>query len=273
MTNTKKSHFTLYLILLAVGFILLALDVDVRTGLSYPLEYSNTNSVTGEFQYYNISSLYGATCTYKLINTESTNSNPPLNGEQSTASQTTAATKVIDKVFFDNIHIDIFNDVLGFLCIAYACICLRKANKRFSLAALSAICGIILNLILAILPFIINGLQLCTIGMLMGTVYLACIVMTTFLFTAGLFKMCPQICCRDERKWGKIAWFISFSLQILTTFIFWVGSDFRALYTLGLIFEAFLVIDIIVFWIILKRTFPYLEKSYIESRNLSITKS
>jgi hypothetical protein len=273
MSNSKKSHFTPYFILLAIGFILIALDVNVKTNIRYPQEYANTTSVTGEFQYYNIASLYGATCTYKLIDTSSNNSEHPLISGETSSSPNASGTKVIDKVFFDNIHIDIFNDVLGFTCILFACMNLRKVNRRFSLAALSSLCGIVLNLVLALLPFTINGLRLCTISMLTGTVYLACNVITTFLFASGLFMMCPQICCRDERKWGKMTWFISFTLQILITFIFWLGSDFNALYTLGGVLECFLIADIIGFWLILKRTLPYMEKSYIESRNFSMTNS
>ena len=74
--------------------------------------------------------------------------------------------------------------------------------------------------------------------------------------------MCPDVCCRDERKWGKITWFIAMVLQILLTFIFWIGSDFNALMVLGYITEGFLVFDIVVFWMILKRVYVYLERSY-----------
>ena len=77
--------------------------------------------------------------------------------------------------------------------------------------------------------------------------------------------MCSDICCRDERKWGKITWFAATALQILLVFIFWIGSDFGALMTLGYVFEAFLVLDVIIFWIILRRTYYYLERAYLES--------
>jgi len=273
MPNTKKTHFTLYFILLAVGFVLIALDMDVKTNIKYPHKYENSSSVTGEFQYYNIDSLYGATCTYKLMDTSSKSTRHPLVGSETNVSSDAVETKVIDKVFFDNIHIDIFNDIVGFICIFVACFSLRKANKRFSLASLSAVSGIILNIVLAVLPFIINGESLCIAGMIIGMVYLACNVLTTFLFCGGLFKMCPQVCCRDERKWGKMTWFISFALQILTTFVFWLGSDFGALYTLGQVLEVIMIIDIIGFFIIMKRTLPYLEKSYIKSFNFSSTNS
>lgn len=262
----SKSNFKLYFILLAIGFIFICLDVDVRTNFSYPKKYANTNAVTGEFQYYNISSLYGATCNYKLIDTTSSNNSEQTNiAEQATNAQTATETKVIDKVFFDNIHIDIFNDFIGLILILIACMKLGIVNRRFRFGALSAFCGIILHMLISLLPFMVNGLLLCNISMIMGISYLACNLLTSFLFTNGLFKMCPQVCCRDERKWGKMTWFVSFTLQILITFIFWLGSDFRALYTLGIIFETILIIDIIGFWMIMRRTLPYLEKTYHHS--------
>lgn len=74
--------------------------------------------------------------------------------------------------------------------------------------------------------------------------------------------MCSDVCCRDERKWGKITWFVTMVLQILVTFVFWIGSDFGALKSLGYIIEGFLVLDIVVFWLILKRVYFYFERSY-----------
>lgn len=260
-----NKRFLLYFIFLAVGFIFLALDVDVKTNLDYPAPYNNTENVIGEFQYYNIASTYGAKCTYKLIDTSDSKDNGEHN---TTVSDTTAASsgssqaKVIDKVFFDNIHIDIFNDFIGFLLIFIACIGLRKCNKIFSLSAAGAFCGILLHILLKALPFFINGLALCNFSMILGVAYLGSIILTTFLFTRGLFSMCPDVCCRDERKWGKITWFITMVLQILLTFVFWIGSDFDALKSLGYIIEGFLVLDIVVFFMILKRVYTYLEKSY-----------
>lgn len=261
MSNFK---FKFLFIVLAVGFILIAFDVDVKTPLSYPNQYDNSDNVIGEFQYYNISSTYGAKCTYKLIDTSDV-------AKKSGTSQTKqnslnqSGTKVIDKVFFDNFHIDIFNDFIGFILIFIACFGLKKSSRYFGLACLSAFCGMILHIIITLLPFITNGLLLCNIVMIMGTSYLAVSVLTTFLFTRGLFEMIPDVCCRDERKWGKITWFISFVLQILLTFIFWIGSDFKMLTKLGYIFEAFLVIDIIAFWLIMRRAYQYFENSYMNS--------
>ncbi|MCI8955977.1 MAG: hypothetical protein HFG29_03180 [Eubacterium sp.] len=264
MSNLK---FRLFFIFLAVGFIFVALDVDIKTNIKYPHPYDNSDSVIGEFQYYNIASNYGAKCTYKFIDTsdstEDMNNNNTISTTKKTAGQT--QTKVIDKVFFDNIHIDIFNDIIGFLLILTACFGFRKINKVFSFGFFSAFCGLLLHIIVTLLPFFFNGLFLCNISMVLGIAYLGSIILTTFLFSKGLFLMCPDVCCRDERKWGKISWFISMVLQILLTFIFWIGSDFGALKSLGYMIEGLLVIDIIVFWLILKRAYIYLERSYIDA--------
>ena len=264
MSNLK---FKLFFIFLAVGFIFIAADIDFRTSIKYPHPYENSDTVIGEFQYYNISSNYGAKCTYKYIDTsdstEDINNHNTNSTTKNSAGQT--QTKVIDKVFFDNIHIDILNDLVGFLLILAACFGFRRVNKVFSFAFFSAFCGLILHIILTLLPFFFNGLFLCNISMVLGLAYLGSIILTTFLFSKGLFLMCPDVCCRDERKWGKIAWFISIVLQILLTFVLWIGSDFSALKSLGYIIEGLLVFDIIMFWLILKRAYIYLEQSYIKS--------
>jgi len=77
--------------------------------------------------------------------------------------------------------------------------------------------------------------------------------------------MIPDVCCRDERKWGKMAWFVSFVLMILVTFIMWVSSDFGALAKVGYFFEAMLVLDIFIFWKILKRAYYYLAKAFCDA--------
>ena len=61
--------------------------------------------------------------------------------------------------------------------------------------------------------------------------------------------MCPDVCCRDERKWGKITWFVSMVLIVLNTFVFWIGSDYSGFTVFRQISEGLLVIDILIFWI------------------------
>ncbi len=264
MKNTK---FNLAVILLILGFVLIALDWDVKTGFAYPEEYANSKDVIGEFQYYNIASNYGATCTYKFIDTstkENSNAND-VPGEHPSSSAVYQQTKVIDKVFFDNIHIDIFNDLPGFLFIAVACLILGTGIRRFRLAALSAICGMVLFILLKALPFAVNGLLLCNISMVIGIAYLGINTLTIYLCVNALLHMCPDVCCRDERKWCRIVWFMIFVLQILVTFILWLGSDFSMLFHVGIFFEGVLVAFIIIFWLILKRVFYYIENTYFDA--------
>lgn len=260
-TNIKK-----YLFMLALGFILIVLDVHIYTDISYPKDYANSRQVIGEFQYYTLASTYGARCTYKMINSESTNSSESYSQTAENTSNNAVSSgqtiKVIDKVYFKSIRIDIFNDLIGFLLIMIVCFKLSAVSKKFQLSGLCALCGFILKGAISVLPFIFNGLFLCNLVLVLGLSYLACNLLTVFLFVNSLLGMCQDVCCRDERKWCRICWFISFVLQILTTFIFWLGSDFKMLYNLGIFCEAFLVFDIVLFWIILRRTFDYIQKSY-----------
>ncbi len=259
----KFSKFKMYLFMLMVGFVFIAFDIDVETNMQYPREYENTDAVIGEFQYYNIASNYNARCTYKMLQTGSDDNNTD-NGlsTQNQGAVVQQPAKVIDKIYFKNIKVDIFNDFVGFLLIAIACFGLRKVNRRFRYALLTSLCAFILHGTIAALPFFINGLFLCNAAMALGVAYLGSNVLTVFLFVSGLLKMCPDVCCRDERKWCKMIWFITFVLQILVTFVLWLGSDFQALYNLGIFCMYLLVFFIIVFWIVLYRTYDYLENSY-----------
>lgn len=263
----KELKVKKYFLMLAIGFILITLDFHVYTNQSYPYKYDNSEQVIGEFQYYTIASTYGASCTYKMINPNS-DSDKNNSSESIGSTSTNAASqtvKVIDKVFFKNIRIDIFNDFIGFLLIGIACLKLGIVRRIFRFAALSAFCGFILNGILALLPFVFNGMLLCNITLVIGITYLVCNLLTVYLFVNSLMSMCRDVCCRDERKWGKTCWFISFVLQILVTFIFWLGADFKMLYNLGWMAEICLVFDIILFWGILYRTIDYLQASCDEA--------
>lgn len=260
----NKLSIKKYIIMLAIGFILIVLDIHVYTNQSYPNDYINSDQVIGEFQYYTLASTYGATCSYKMINSSSNgvSSDYSTSGNTSQTAASGQTIKVIDKVFFKNIRIDIFNDFLGFILIAIACFKLSVAGKKFLYSALCALCGCILNGIITFLPFAFNGLFLCNLTLIIGLSYLACNLATIFLFVNGLLGMCREVCCRDERKWCRICWFLSFTMQILVTFIFWLGSDFKMLYNLGVFFEALLIFVIILFWLILRRTYDYMQNFY-----------
>ena len=153
----KLSRGKLSIILFLLGFLFIVLDVNIDTGIAYPNNYNNSDNVIGEFQYYNIKSTYGASCTYKMIEDKHDSS---LSDDNSDAVSTNEA-KVIDKVFFDNIHIDIFNDIVGFILIAIAAFLLKnKGSRQFNYAILLCIISLILSIIIYILPFFVNGILL-----------------------------------------------------------------------------------------------------------------
>lgn len=247
----KSLSIKKYVTLIVIGFLLVILDINVYTGIKYPAEYKNSDSVIGEFQYYNIKSTYGATCNYKLL--EATNAD---------SANTYQGSQVIDDVFFGNIRIDIFNDFIGYFLIAFSCLMLSHAGKSFKISTVFALISFILHGVICALPFIFNGVALCNIVMILNIAYIGCGILTTFMFTNSFIKLFPDTCCRDERLWLNTAWFVSAILQVLTSFIFWLGSDMLSLFNLGIFFEVVLVCNVIIYWLFLKRVFDYMQKNY-----------
>ena len=262
--------------LISIGFIFIVLDIPFNTGISYPNEYENTNKVIGEYQYYNIASNYGATCTYKMIDqsnkskSDSSDASLPSNGVNN-AKNATKTVKVIDKVYFDNIQIDIFNDFAGFILILIGCVLIVKCSSKFKLAILSAISGLVVHGIMFSLPFIMNGIHLINASFFIGMIYLAINIVTIYLVTAALLRMIPGPWCRDERKWCKILWFASFASQCLATFAFWLGSDFSYLKVVAWIVFGFTIFIQLSFWYVYMRAKDYIrgtyEKYYVKENN------
>lgn len=255
----KLSRGKLSIILFLVGFLFIVLDVNIDTGMSYPNNYNNSDNVIGEFQYYNIKSTYGASCTYKMIEDKHDSS---LSDDNSDAVSTNEA-KVIDKVFFDNIHIDIFNDIVGFILIAIAAFLLKnKGNRQFNYAILLSIISLILSIIIYILPFFVNGILLCNLVFAIGFAYLFAGVITTFFYTNGFLKLAPGIACRDERGWIKATWYVIVVGFVLATFVYWLGSDYHALIVTGNVFTFVIICLIVVYYLLAKRVLDYINENY-----------
>ena len=261
------SRLKLALLLLSLGFVFIVLDIPFTTNISYPHEYENSDKTIGEYQYYNIASNYGAKCTYKMMDDSKDDKDTPKANTKSNPK----VAKVIDKVYFDNIHIDIFEDFIGFVFILIGSILLVRCAKQFRLAILSAISGIIVHAIILSLPFIMNGIHLTNASFFIGIIYLAINIVTIYFVTAALLKMIPGPWCRDERKWCKILWFASFASQCLATFTFWLGSDFGMLKTLSWVIFGFTIFIQLAFWYIYMRAKDYIrgtyEKYYVEKSN------
>lgn len=256
------------LVLIALGFVFVVLDVSCPTGLSYPHKYKNTTKVIGEFQYYNIKTNYNARCTYKLIDTSPKTDKKPLVGQEQN-NVSTAKTKVIDKVFFKGandrgFYADIFSDVLGFLFLAIASCLLMKCSKRFVMGLMMSIAGIIVRAIIIALPIFINSLSLVYGAFFLGIIYLMINAITIFIIISGLFAMIPGVWCRDERKWCKIIWYAAFPSQVISTFAFWLGADFTPLTNVAW-FGIILAVALYgLFFKVLLRAKDYLNKSYEE---------
>ena len=271
------SRLKVALLLFSLGFIFIVLDIPFATNIAYPHEYENSNKAIGEYQYYNIASNYGAKCTYKMLDDSKSKSKAPTSETktpQSPLNKRTAnknVTKVIDKVYFKTVQIDIFNDFVGFFFILIGSILIVRCAKQFKLAILSAIAGLIVHGIMFALPFIINGIDLTNASFFIGMIYLAINVVTIYLVSAGVLRMIPGPWCRDERKWCKTLWFASFASQCLATFAFWLGSDFTMLRNVGWVTFGFTIFIQLCFWYILMRAKDYIrgtyEKYYVKDNN------
>lgn len=251
----KLTHTRKCILLFIIGFLLIAVDIKIGTGIDYPITYDNSSDeITGEYQYYNIKSTYGATCTYKMYEDES--------GLEASDGQ---GIEVIDEVFFSDIQIDLLNDFVGFSLIMIAAWLLRKTNSSFKLSFIGAMASFVLHGIICLLPCIVNGFALCNFVMILDIAYIACGIFTTYMFTNGLMKSANDICCRDERIWIKTDLFVIIILQVLKAFVYWLGSDYKPLITMGNVFAFVIIVLLIAYFIFVRRIEDYVQKSYDEA--------
>ena len=222
-----------------VGFLLIAVDVPVSTGISYPSKYENNKDIIGEYQYYAIKTFYGATCTMKKLDPEK---------DASVADGYYTDAEFVDDVFYDGIKIDVFNDIIGFLLLAGVCFKLSKYKKLFKPALVFSITSIVLKLLIDLFPFVLNGMPLCNIALGFGIAYTASAIIATFFMTKGYLALIQDSCCRDERLWLNTSWFVSMVLIIMLLLLRWLD-----LYGFVWFFTVVVALDIVIYGLILKR--------------------
>lgn len=237
-------------IFIFIGFILLAIDLPVNTGINYPSEYENSKNAIGEYQYYNIKTFYGATCTYKLFEGEAV-VNP---GQADAYSQ----DQFVDEVFFDGFRLDIFNDVVAFLLIAIAGLRLSKHQKGCMLFAMTAIAAAILKLFITILPFMLNGLQLCNIALTTGISYTAATVFTLALVGKTAINIMKDNYCLDEIHWLYVCNILTLVCTVLIPIEKWL-----LLHKLSIVFMVGLTCLYLLYGYIIKRVYAIMEKDLL----------
>lgn len=252
------SKIRLVIFMFILGLVFLSLDIYINTGLDYPEDYRNDTNIIGEFQYYNIRTFYGASCTFtKLGHVDATADSTDTQGSNTSMSNSLyEGAEFVDDVFFDGFRIDIFNDVLGLLLIALSCLILSKYKPIFRLAVLLAIISIIIKSALTVLPFFLNGMPLCNMALGVGTSYVIATVITSFFGVRGFINLIQDYCCRDERVWINTVWFVSAILIILIYLLSWLN-----LYGMAHFFTGVLIIDYILCGLILKRVDEFAAKN------------
>ncbi|MCR5835298.1 MAG: hypothetical protein K6G88_02185 [Lachnospiraceae bacterium] len=212
---TKKKMTGIILIFI-VGFIFLVLDTPTKSGFSYPHPYKNDPNIIGEYQYYAIKSVYGATCTYKSVD----ELDPSVT--EIPSGYIGPDAKFVDKVFFDGVNVDTFNDSIGYMFVFIACFLLMKYRKIFSLSCAFSVVSLILRTIVFALPFIINGSLLCNMAIGFRLSYAISTIVAIFFAIKGFASLAKDACCRDERLWMNACWFTYLVMSLLVIFLKWL---------------------------------------------------
>lgn len=206
MKQTKNNK---YFKIILIGFILLLLDVSVKTGISYPHSYQYSYKVIGEFQFYTINTIYGATCTTYTQQTKADDGS-------------TGTAKLVNEVFFDGVRVDILNDLVGFALLAFGMFGLKKINRAFYMGGILSIVSIGMSAVIHILPFMVNGLRLCYIALFLRIALLGLTISVYYMFMCALVHEIQLVSFKTERKALILLWFAMTILQIVILFITWI---------------------------------------------------
>lgn len=205
--KTGKLGGKLNVILIMIGFLVVLLDCSVNTGISYPREYKNDANVIGAYQCYTIAHLYGAEWDKVMATTEDENN---------------TEVYLITNVSYSGIRVDIFNDFIGFFLIMIGCLRLRSRSKAFKMTAYTCIAAIVLGGIIELLPFVMNGVRLCTIALLLFIAHVGITVSVGYFFTCAVSDVLEDVAFRGDRRVLMIAWFLMFILQVIVEFASWL---------------------------------------------------
>ena len=170
------------------------LDCSVNTGISYPREYKNDANVIGAYQCYTIAHLYGAEWDKVMATTEDENN---------------TEVYLITNVSYSGIRVD-------------GCLRLRSRSKAFKMTAYTCIAAIVLGGIIELLPFVMNGVRLCTIALLLFIAHVGITVSVGYFFTCAVSDVLEDVAFRGDRRVLMIAWFLMFILQVIVEFASWL---------------------------------------------------
>lgn len=226
-TTTQKKEFNLKkyrdILFIMIGFLLITLDWSISTGIQYPNAYQNSSKVIGAYQCFTIEYLYGADWEEITVATE----------DDGTA-------KIIGNVQYEKtgIRLDIFNDVVGYALVLLGCVNFRKKSKPFNLAILSAAGAIILGLVIELLPFVMNGLQLCNVALLLGIAQVGIGASVMYFVMCGMCDILEDVAFRGDRRALSVSWFLNFILNIIVVFCTWLMLSYYLVLVYNMILFA-----------------------------------
>lgn len=200
------------LYLIFAGIVILALKLTVNTGIMIYPEYETDYKVASEFQSYTLNYFYG------------TNGITDESG--------------LD-VYYTGFRIDIFSNIIGYILVIIGTLKLKEVSKVFSLSRLLAYVGLGLEVIIYVLPYILNGYKLCYTVLLIGIAELFASISVSYMFVYAICTILDDIAFKTERTYIGMSYIGMSILMLVVAFVSWVSSVSGLLQSFYALFCAF----------------------------------
>lgn len=207
----KLDRRSIFIVLLGMIFIIMKLTVPV--GIIYPT-FEVDSSVIPETQLYTLNLHYGAEATYFGQTYDE------LSDTMKSYVQSGSVT--MNGIRWNN-RVDLFNDFIGYLLMAYGCFQLKKRRGTFfKMASYSALGCILLKLFIVTAPFYLNGIHLVWASLFIGIANFFLMISVTYLFVAGICQCLYDTPYQQDRTVLLLLWLLMFVVQTVVAVTTWV---------------------------------------------------
>lgn len=213
----EKKHDKMAIYMLLIGVIIVIMKLTIPVGIIYP-EYQYDSSIIGEPQLYTLNLHYGAEATY-------------LGQTYDELSEQMKSLVLSGDYYMDGLRwsnrIDLFNDFIGYVLMAYACFLLKKRRGRFfRFAGYCAAGSILTKLYIVTAPFYLTGSRLVWSVLCMGIANFFLMFSVVYFFIAGVCQCLDKVNFRQDRRVLLLLWFVMLIVQMIVGITSWmmIGS-------------------------------------------------
>ncbi len=203
MSSRKIGLYLVY-----AGIVMLALKFTINTGIMIYPEYETDYKVASEFQAYTLNYFYGASMTSLDVQ-------------------------------YAGFGIDIFSNIIGYILVIIGTMKLNEVSKVFSLSRLVAYIGLVLDIIINVLPYILNGYRLCYTVLLIGIAELFAAISVSYMFVYAVCTILNDLVFKTERTYIGMSYIGMSILMLVVAFVSWVYSVIGILQGFYALFCAF----------------------------------